>query len=76
MTDFWAKLSAYLSSGGAVVGGWILSSQAIALVGVLIGMGTFVVTWVYKHRADKLEREKFEWEKKRAIMELGRVSSD
>ena len=38
--------------------GWFLSNEFFGLAGILIGLAGLIVTWYYKHKADKrLTRE-------------------
>jgi heme/copper-type cytochrome/quinol oxidase subunit 2 len=38
--------------------GWLLTSEAAVLVGIVLGVAGFLVNWFYRHRADR--REQFE----------------
>ncbi len=44
--------------GGAstTVVAWVLSSEFGILVGVLLGLGGFIVNWYYRHKQDKREQ--------------------
>ena len=42
----------YTGAGASVVG-WLMSSQAGILVGIIIGVGGFLVNWYYRHKEDK-----------------------
>lgn len=37
--------------------GWIMSSEFGILVGIILGVGGFLVNWYYKHKQDKREQE-------------------
>jgi len=63
MSDFTSKTS-YAASAIVTLGGGITLNQAIALVGVILGIGTFLVNWRYKHLHYKLERDRNDAEKK------------
>ena len=41
------------TGAGASVLGWLMSSQAGILIGILIGVGGFLVNWYYRHKEDK-----------------------
>lgn len=36
--------------------GWVLSSEFGVLVGLLLGIGGFVINWYYKHKEDKRQQ--------------------
>lgn len=54
-----AALANKLGWGGTVTFllGWVVSSEFGVLVGVLLGVGGFLVTAYYKHREDKRKQE-------------------
>ena len=37
--------------------GWLMSSEFGILVGILLGVGGFIVNWYYKYKHDKREQE-------------------
>ena len=37
--------------------GWIMSSEFGVLVGIILGVGGFLVNWYYKHKEDKRKQE-------------------
>lgn len=41
------------TGAGMTISGWFLSSEFAVLVGMLIGIGGFVVNWYYKHKQDR-----------------------
>ena len=45
------------TGAGASILGWLMSSQAGILFGILIGVGGFVVNWYYRHKEDKRRQE-------------------
>ena len=45
----------YTGASTSVVA-WMLSSEFGILVGVLLGLGGFIVNWYYKHKQDKREQ--------------------
>ena len=45
------------TGAGASVLGWLMSSQAGILVGIIIGVGGFLVNWYYRHKEDKRRQE-------------------
>lgn len=36
---------------------WVVSSEFGVLIGVLLGLGGFLVTWYYKHKENKRQQE-------------------
>lgn len=54
-----AALANKFGWGGTVTAvlGWVVSSEFGVLVGVLLGVGGFLVTAYYKHREDKRKQE-------------------
>ena len=41
-------------AGAGVSGlGWFLSNEFFGLAGILIGLAGLIITWYYKHKADK-----------------------
>lgn len=51
---------AMYTGAGATVLGWFLSSEFGVLVGLVLGIGGFVVNWFYRHRQDKREQRAHE----------------
>lgn len=45
----------YTGATTSVVG-WMLSSEFGILVGVVLGLGGFIVNWYYRHKQDKREQ--------------------
>lgn len=45
------------TGAGASILGWLMSSQAGILFGILIGVGGFLVNWYYRHKEDKRRQE-------------------
>lgn len=37
--------------------GWVMSSEFGILVGIILGIGGFIVNWYYKYKQDKREQE-------------------
>ena len=37
--------------------GWIMSSEFGVLIGIVLGVGGFLVNWYYKYKPDKREQE-------------------
>lgn len=56
----------YTGATASVVG-WVLSSEFGILVGLLLGVGGFIVNWYYKHKQDK--REQAEHERRMGLYE-------
>jgi hypothetical protein len=44
----------YTGASTSVVA-WVLSSEFGILLGILLGLGGFVINWYYKHKQDKRE---------------------
>lgn len=57
----YATTAQYLGSGAAVLFGLTLNEWA-ALVGILVGIGGFIVNTYYKRESKRMEREKHELE--------------
>ncbi len=49
-----ASKATYGGAGASVVS-WFLSSEFGILLGVLLGLGGFIVNWYYKHKQDRRE---------------------
>ena len=47
-----ASFISYSASGGAIVGGFTTNDWGI-LLGVIVGVGTFLVNWYYKAKEDE-----------------------
>lgn len=47
-----ASFISYTASGGAIVGGYTTNDWGV-LLGILVGVGTFLVNWYYKAKEDK-----------------------
>lgn len=47
--------------------GWVLSSEFGILLGVMLGIGGFIVNWYYKHKQDR--REQAEHERRMGLYE-------
>ena len=45
----------YTGAGASVVG-WLLSSEFGILVGLLLGVGGFLVNWYYRHKEDRRQQ--------------------
>lgn len=45
----------YTGATTSVVG-WMLSSEFGILVGVVLGLGGFIVNWYYRHKQDKRDQ--------------------
>lgn len=37
--------------------GWVMSSEFGILIGIVLGIGGFMVNWYYKYKQDKREQE-------------------
>lgn len=48
------------TGAGASVLGWLMSSQAGILIGIVLGVGGFLVNWYYKHKEDKRRQAEHE----------------
>lgn len=55
-----AGSKATYTGAGASVMGWVLSSEFGVLIGLLLGLGGFVVNWYYKHKEDKRQQAEHE----------------
>ncbi len=62
-----AGSKATYTGAGASVMGWVLSSEFGVLIGLLLGLGGFVVNWYYKHKEDK--RQQVEHERRMGLYE-------
>lgn len=45
------------TGAGASILGWLMSSQAGIFVGIVLGIGGFLVNWYYRHKEDKRQQE-------------------
>lgn len=45
------------TGAGASILGWMMSSEFGVLIGILLGVGGFLVNWYYKHKHYLLEKE-------------------
>lgn len=52
-----AGSKATYTGAGASIMGWVLSSEFGILVGVVLGVGGFVVNWYYRAKEDKRREE-------------------
>jgi heme/copper-type cytochrome/quinol oxidase subunit 2 len=48
------------------LGGWLVTSEAAVLVGIVLGVAGFVVNLIYRHRADRREQTEHD-ERMRAL---------
>ena len=55
------------TGAGASILGWLMSSQAGILFGIMLGVGGFLVNWYYKHKEDK--RQQLEHERRMGLYE-------
>lgn len=55
-----AGSKATYTGAGASVMGWVLSSEFGVLIGLLLGLGGFLVNWYYKHKEDKRQQREHE----------------
>lgn len=44
------------TGAGMTISGWLLSSEAAVLIGIVLGVAGFVVNWVYRHREDQRQQ--------------------
>ena len=53
--------------GGAfgAVGGWLAGQDAVAWIGVFIGLGGLTISYFHKRALRRLEREKLEFEREK-----------
>lgn len=56
----------YTGASASIVG-WVLSSEFGILVGLVIGVGGFLVNWYYRHKEDK--RQQAEHERRMGLYE-------
>lgn len=54
-----ASKATYTGAGASVLG-WLMSSQAGILFGIMLGVGGFIVNWYYKHKEDKRRQAEHE----------------
>jgi len=50
-----AGSKATYTGSGMVLSGWLFSSEFAVLVGIVIGLGGFLVNWYYKHKLTSTE---------------------
>jgi site-specific recombinase len=55
-----AKAATYAGAGASAVGGFALSSEEIALVGLLVAIAGFVISAVFQVRRDRREQREHE----------------
>lgn len=55
-----AGSKATYTGAGASLMGWVLSSEFGVLIGLLLGLGGFIVNWYYKHKEDKRQQREHE----------------
>lgn len=55
------------TGAGASVLGWLMSSQAGILFGIILGVGGFMVNWYYRAKEDK--RQQAEHERRMGLYE-------
>lgn len=51
-----ASKTTYLGAG-ATGWGWLLSSEGVALVGLILAFAGFLVNWYYRHKQDRRDAE-------------------
>lgn len=37
--------------------GWVLSSEFGVFIGLMLGLGGFIINWYYKHKEDRRRQE-------------------
>lgn len=52
----WASKATYTGAGAFIVG-WLTSSEFGVLIGLLLGVGGFLVNWYYKARQDRRDEQ-------------------
>lgn len=62
-----AGSKATYTGAGMTISGWLLSSEFAVLVGILIGVGGFLVNWYYRHKEDR--RQQAEHERRMGLYE-------
>ena len=55
-----AASKATYAGAGMTISGWLLSSEAAILIGIVVGVAGFAVNWFYKHREDKRQQAEHE----------------
>lgn len=55
-----AASKATYSGSLAMLGGWLVSSEAAVVGGLLLGVAGFVVNWIYRHREGQLRLREHE----------------
>lgn len=62
-----AGSKATYTGAGASILGWVMSSEFGILVGLLLGVGGFLINWYYRHKQDR--REQVEHERRMGMYE-------
>lgn len=44
------------TGAGMTISGWLLSSEAAVLIGIVLGVAGFIVNWAYRHREDRRQQ--------------------
>ncbi len=55
-----AGSKATYTGAGASILGWMMSSQAGILFGIVLGVGGFIINWYYRHKEDKRQQAEHE----------------
>ena len=55
-----AGSKATYAGAGASTMGWLLSSEFGVLIGLVLGVGGFVLNWYYRHKEDKRQQVEHE----------------
>lgn len=56
------SFTSYSTAGGSILVGGLTANDLLAISGIVLGLLTFIVNWVYKHKSHKLEKARFERE--------------
>lgn len=51
-----AGSKATYTGAGMTISGWLLSSEAAVLIGIVLGVAGFLVNWFYRARHDRREQ--------------------
>jgi hypothetical protein len=62
-----AGSKATYTGAGASILGWMMSSQAGILFGIVLGVGGFAINWYYRHKENK--RQQAEHDKRMGLLE-------
>ena len=62
-----AGSKATYTGAGASILGWMMSSQAGILFGIMLGVGGFAINWYYRHKENK--RQQAEHDKRMGLLE-------